>query len=49
MAHAAQARRAVVRRVKGVNVIGLVKLLKAHRKKQPLTGLSPAAEALLSA
>ena len=35
------------RHVKGPNLIGLVKLLKQYRKTRPLTGLSPAALALM--
>jgi hypothetical protein len=36
------------RRIKGVNLIGLVKLINALRKKRPVPGISPAGEALLA-
>lgn len=36
------------RRVKGVNVIGLVKLINGLRKKRPVRAISPAVEALLA-
>jgi hypothetical protein len=33
--------------VKGINLLGLVKVLRSVRKKRPLAGLSPAAELML--